>query len=144
MANRYELTRPITKEGNTTFYWDILKKAERGLTYNRNEIDRMGKYMTFQALVEAGLLINEKREYVLTSKGQDYIKFYEKQTGNFFKEIKSPTMSQAFDEMMGNPIQALNDLTVIKTTPELYSVSITTADGSTMVINNVTSLDIVQ
>lgn len=108
---RYELTRPIYKNGGTAFYWDILKKAQSHITYKRAEIDRMERYMTFQALVEANLLENIDGYYELTATGQDYIKYYESNHDpkvSFFEYTSDETTSNI--NLMDSELDSLDDI----------------------------------
>lgn len=72
---RYKLSRPLTKKGEA-FYWTILIKMYNGASFTRKQIDQMGKYMTFQALQQCGLITNDSGEYVITDIGVNYVNYY--------------------------------------------------------------------
>jgi len=131
---RYELTRPITKNGRAAFYWEVLKKAQRGITYNRSQIDNMGSYMTFQALKEADLIENVGGKYCLTTYGEEYIQYYEMnpQPDESFFEYKSifgksffetPTETEAL-----TPIQEMHK--AVSTPGRLYTVEVAPMKGN--------------
>ena len=82
---RYSLTRPITKNG-TTYYWDNLVKLNKGEDITDKQVKTIEKKgLTYQAMQKKGLVILVDGVYRITRKGYHYIKFYEKKpNGNFF------------------------------------------------------------
>ena len=95
---RYKLSRPITKKGEA-FYWTILVKMYNGASFTRKRIDQMGKYLTFQALQQCGLIINDSGDYVITDIGVSYVNYYKEAIPgeNIFKYYNTP--ENAFDDV---------------------------------------------
>lgn len=140
MSQRYSLTKPFNKDGSSTFYWDVLKDAKNGKTYNRNQIDRIGKYMTFQALVSAGLLKNINGQYTLTKKGNEYIEFYEftpHSKISFLNEyvaiekyVKGSIVISDTQKLPVIPVDVINlDLLEIPSVNREYKVKVTPSNG---------------
>lgn len=134
---RYELTRPIYKNGNTSAYWDILKDIQRGVFYNRADANRMGNYMTFQALREAGLLDYSRTDgWELTNNGAEYITYYENNAQpevSFFEKPTEQDTVSIYDELETSPIQEM--YAAVATPGGLYSITITKPNGDSKTIN---------
>jgi hypothetical protein len=135
---RYELTRPITKDGNTATYWDYLKEMQCGRVYDRADANRLGHYMTFQALCEAGLT-EYRRGYgwELTQDGEDYIQYYDEQPTprmNFW-EYKITQNDKLLKEMevAQTPLQEMH--AAVSMPGGLYSITVTSPDGDSTTIN---------
>ena len=130
---RYKLSRPITKKGEA-FYWTILNKMFNGASFTRKQIDHMGKYMTFQALQQCGLITNDSGEYVITDIGVDYVNYY-KVFGpgdkNFFEFFHTP--ESAYDDVIcQEPI-----------VDKIHSVKIVDFSGGVFNFDNVASVNFV-
>ena len=134
---RFEFTRPITKDGDTTAYWDILKDIQGGAYYNRADANRMGKYMTFQALREAGLLDYSRTDgWELTQNGADYIAYYENNAQPQVSWFEcDETTEQDIVSMYDEVKDSLPEVVTTSTTNGLYSITITKPNGDSKTIN---------
>jgi len=73
---QYTLTKPLTLSGEA-YYWTVLVALNQGIVYTLDRVrNRDFKYFTFQALREAKLIVSEKGEYKITTRGQAYITYY--------------------------------------------------------------------
>ena len=123
---------PLTKKGEA-FYWTILVKMYNGASFTRKQINQMGKYMTFQALQQCGLIINDSGDYVITDIGVSYVNYYKEAIPgeNFFKFYNTP--ENAFDDVTYHkPI-----------TDKIYSVKIVDFSGGVFNFDNVASVNFV-
>ena len=129
---RYKLSRPLTKKGEA-FYWTILNKMYDGASFTRKQINQMGKYMTFQALQQCGLITNDSGDYVITDIGVSYVNYYKEAIPgeNFFKFYNTP--ENAFDDVIyQEPIA-----------DKIYSVKIVDFSGGVFNFDNVASVNFV-
>jgi hypothetical protein len=105
MATRYSLTRPFTKSGKRTDYWRFLNDLNNGATCYSSRYVRgpLGRYMTFQAMSEAGLVTLNDGVYSITQQGEDYISYYNNKEDNdpdYFTYIKNlSTVTTPIQEM---------------------------------------------
>ncbi len=129
---RYKLSRPLTKKGEA-FYWTILVKMYGGASFTRKQINQMGKYMTFQALQQCGLIINDSGDYVITDIGVSYVNYYKEAIPgeNFFKFYNTP--ENAFDDVTYHKPIA----------DKIYSVKIVDFSGGVFNFDNVASVNFV-
>ena len=129
---RYKLSRPLTKKGEA-FYWTILIKMYNGASFTRKRIDQMGKYLTFQALQQCGLIINDSGDYVITDIGVSYVNYYKEAIPgeNFFKFYNTP--ENAFDDVIYH--EPIAD--------KIYSVKIVDFSGGVFNFDNVASVNFV-
>ena len=129
---RYKLSRPLTKKGEA-FYWTILVKMYKGASFTRKRIDQMGKYLTFQALQQCGLIINDSGNYVITDIGVSYVNYYKEAIPgeNFFKFYNTP--ENAFDDVIYHKPIA----------DKIYSVKIVDFSGGVFNFDNVASVNFV-
>lgn len=133
---RYKLSRPIYRNGDTAYFWFIISKMNDGDEYTRGNIDALGKYMTFQALQQCGLITNTKGIYHITQTGREYVAYYKNESHpkkSFFEfnvdKSNHTQIKQSFNEMMGNPNEALASLSATKPINKVYTVTVITTDG---------------
>jgi len=78
LTTRFAFTKPFYKDGRFTDYWLVLSHIEHNInSINWKIADKSGLHMTFQSLVEAGILKYDmiNREFVLTNLGTKYIRY---------------------------------------------------------------------
>lgn len=80
---KYQLTQPKTKNSSADYY-GFLISVYNGRQFSYTYVkDRLHKYMTFQALCEAGLLKYKNKLYEITAKGKMYVETVK--SGNYTK-----------------------------------------------------------
>ena len=74
MAERFTLTQPKTRDGIEAEYFEFLDSMNLGATFSGKYVrGQLGKYMTFQALRDKGLITYSNKEYKITENGKMYV-----------------------------------------------------------------------